>query len=353
MAANYTSNQTNDCSPLFSSDTKCDIILGFRRAVGVVSVLCCVFIISVIILFKKYRFFTQRLILYLSASALFQAIGYIMGDYHIAKAGGRISEGVCIFQGYWDLFFDWVSLLWVCCITFNIFLIAVFSRRGEKFEKLYFIVVIVVSLLISAHPFIMQTYGPAGLWCWIKSSENGRPYTPGIAMQFSLFYVPFWVTCLVLLAMLAVAYTFVRKNRHRYEGQYVRSNEIQMKLWQEEIRPLMLFPLIYIAILIFPSMNRLRYAFGYEAQDSPANFFFWFMHSVTLTLRGTIYALVFGCDRQTLSRLKWIEIKGAVMHWRANSRVQEYPAEKVAGEDTTHQHWRTEYVMADELQDFK
>ena len=30
---------------------------------------------------------------------------------------------------------DWVSLLWVCCITFNIFLTAVFTRRGEKFEK--------------------------------------------------------------------------------------------------------------------------------------------------------------------------------------------------------------------------
>ena len=33
-------------------------------------------------------------------------------------------------------------------------------------------------------------------------------------------------------------------------------------------------------------LHRLRYAFGYDAPDSAANFFFWFMHSVTLTLHG-------------------------------------------------------------------
>jgi hypothetical protein len=147
-----------------------DVILGFRRAVGIISILCCIFIITVIILFKKYKFFPQRLILYLSVSALFQAIGYVMGDYHVARnarEGQASFEGFCIFQGYWVLFFDWVSLLWVCCITFNIFLTAVFSRRGERFEKFFFIVVFAISLTISFIPFIKGTYGPAGLWWYI------------------------------------------------------------------------------------------------------------------------------------------------------------------------------------------
>lgn len=72
----------------------------------------------------------KRLILYLSVSALFQAIGYVMvkcitinclammiiislpfeqqGDYHIARNaqdGQDSFEGFCIFQGYWVLFF--------------------------------------------------------------------------------------------------------------------------------------------------------------------------------------------------------------------------------------------------------
>ena len=130
------------------------------------------------------------------------------------------------------------------------------------------------------------------------------------------FYVPFWITCIVLMCMLATAYVFVRKNvsrpllfkrkvknqtiyititfsllqRHRYKGQYSTNNEIQMvlniysqsmnntvmydcvcappprqKLWEEEIRPLMVFPLIYIAILISPSVN--RYSI-YESAES-------------------------------------------------------------------------------------
>ena len=34
--------------------------------------------------------------------------------------------------------------------------------------------------------------------------------------------------------------------------------------------------------------HSLRYAFGYEANDTSANTFFWFMHSVTLTLHGMV-----------------------------------------------------------------
>ena len=35
-------------------------------------------VISMIILFKKYTIFPQRLIMYLSVAAFFQAIGYVM-----------------------------------------------------------------------------------------------------------------------------------------------------------------------------------------------------------------------------------------------------------------------------------
>ena len=37
--------------------------------------------------------------------------------------------------------------------------------------------------------------------------------------------------------------------------------------------------------------HSLRYAFGYEANDTSANTFFWFMHSVTLTLHGMVIEL--------------------------------------------------------------
>lgn len=36
---------------------------------------------------------------------------------------------------------------------------------------------------------------------------------------------------------------------------------LTQKLWQEEVKPLMLFPWIYIFILIFPSMNRYNLVF--------------------------------------------------------------------------------------------
>ncbi len=40
-------------------------------------ILCSLFVISLIWLFKKYKFFVQRLILYLSLSAFLSSIAYI------------------------------------------------------------------------------------------------------------------------------------------------------------------------------------------------------------------------------------------------------------------------------------
>ena len=38
-------------------------------------------VVSMIILFKKYKIFPQRLIMYLSIAAFFQAIGYVMVSF--------------------------------------------------------------------------------------------------------------------------------------------------------------------------------------------------------------------------------------------------------------------------------
>ena len=85
-------------------------------------------------------------------------------------------------------------------------------------------------------------------------------------VDFYRFYMPFWITCIILLCVLTTAYVFVRKNvsslqnftnphteiffkkfipqRHRYEG-HSRSNEIQM------VFEAVIFIIIIIFILFF------------------------------------------------------------------------------------------------------
>lgn len=84
---------------------------------------------------------------------------------------------------------------------------------------------------------------------------------------------------------------------------------LQQNIWKDEIRPIIFFPVVYIVILIFPSINRfayilcahylmwlwsmsrLRLAAGHSDPTSGASFFLWFMHSITLTLHGELLIL--------------------------------------------------------------
>ncbi|XP_064394702.1 cyclic AMP receptor-like protein A [Halichondria panicea] len=320
------------CHPTFNDDFKCDIIFWIRCAVAILSMLACTFVVFIILIFKKYKFLHQRLILYLSIAAFFQSLGYAVSDYRIAFQGRNGGEGFCIFVGIWTLFFDWFSFLWVCCITFNIFWNAVFGKRTEKFEKFYFVVCIGVPAILCCLPFIENSYGPSGLWCWIKSSsfdersDTVKVFIPGVILQFVLFYGPLWIISVILLIVLISIACLTRHRRNKYQGVCNHQVDAQKKLWEEDIRPLVLFPWIYLVILLFPLMNRLRLAFGFFDPDSPANFWFWFSHAFMLTLHGTLYALVFACDKTTRSRITYHQIKAALLQRTMRRRkIKEYP----------------------------
>lgn len=210
---------------LFEEDgnnVKCDAILGCRRVVAIISMICSLTVVSMIILFKKYKIFPQRLIMYLSIAAFFQAIGYVMGDYRFNDDN---LPGFCVFQGVWLTYFDWCSFLNVVCITFNVFWNAYFLKKSDQFEKVYILISWCFPLVIIGLPFIENSYGPAGLWCWIRSSQDGEPHPPGVAMQFTLYYVPFMVLSVTLIIAYVLIIVKLRQRAKRWRGTYDPTTE--------------------------------------------------------------------------------------------------------------------------------
>ncbi|KAJ8310044.1 hypothetical protein KUTeg_011909 [Tegillarca granosa] len=126
------------------------VIQQHKTAPDILIVILFLFMIAVIWLFKKYTAFAQRLILYLSIAALFDSISYLMG-------GLRPDGPMCDFQAWWLTFFDWCVLLWVSCITFNLFMNVVKNRVTDKYE------------------------------CWIASAWQGT-YDPDIERRKIAFY---------------------------------------------------------------------------------------------------------------------------------------------------------------------
>nr|XP_006816465.1 PREDICTED: cyclic AMP receptor-like protein A-like isoform X2 [Saccoglossus kowalevskii] len=295
------------CTLFDGNEGKCDAVIAVKRFTASLSLIGCVFMIAVIWLFKKYQFFAQRLILYLSIAALCDSIAYLMGDLH--------PEGpLCDFQAWWLTFFDWCVLLWVSCITFNLFCNAVRQIKTDRYELIYHVICWGLSLLISLLPFIGDHYGPAGAWCWING-ENDTTW------RFVIWYGPLFVIIFLMFCIYLYIIIHVNRKVKAWEGTYDPETERSKQLLKEEIKPLLVYPFIYLIISIFPLINRIQNAISHDPI-----FAFVLLHALTSPLQGAINAIVYGLDKETRSRLTWTQIKVA-MQTKSSDRalIREYP----------------------------
>ncbi|KAK3707382.1 hypothetical protein RRG08_034441 [Elysia crispata] len=296
----------SSCSGFSDKPHLCDVIIAVRKTSGSLSFVGCLFMIFVLWLFKRYVVFAQRLILYLSFAALFDSIAYLMSS--------DIDDGrMCNFQGWWLTFFDWMVLLCVSCLTFNLFMNVIYQTVTQKYEWLYIGICIAIPLIVSCLPFFGDRYGPAGAWCWIVED---------IGWRIGIWYGPLFIIIAVMIVTYGyIIYTLSRK-ASSWEGTYDPDTERQHRLLKEDIKPLRVYPLIYLAVSILPLINRIQNAF------SPDNhvFILVLLASICSPLHGALNAVVFGMDKETLQKLRPREIKLAIQAKLApRSIVQEYP----------------------------
>ncbi|XP_022248167.1 cyclic AMP receptor-like protein A isoform X2 [Limulus polyphemus] len=274
------------CTLFGGHQQKCEIILGVRYTSATLSIIGCLFIVGVIWLFKKYEVFAQRLILYLSMAAFLSSVGYLF-------AGNYPQSPSCKFEAFWLTYFEWVVLLWVCCITVNLLFNGILTRRTDHFE----------------------CYGYAGAWCWIQPQF---PY-----WRFGIWYGPLFV----IIGLLFVCYLYLtihlRRKVKSWEGLYNPELERTKEVLRQQIRPLQWYPLIYLSLSVFPLIHRIQNAISHENV-----FGLMLLHILFAPLPGTVNAIVFTLDRETTSRLSWIQVKRAFLsHFTKQTIIGEYPAE--------------------------
>ncbi|XP_029648219.1 cyclic AMP receptor-like protein A [Octopus sinensis] len=284
----------------------CDIIIAVRRATACISLIGCLFMISVMWLFRRYLALAQRLILYLSIGALLDCVAYLMGGLH--------PDGpLCNFQGFWLTYFDWTVLLWVSCITFNLYMNVVRATETEKFEWVYHLVCCLLPLLMSSLPFIGDNYGPAGAWCWIVENWKWR---------VGIWYGPlFAIIALLFVTYIYIVITLSRK-ASTWEGTYDPDTERNKQMLKEDIKPLRGYPFVYLAVSIFPLVNRIQNAIS---SGNPV-FTLVLLASISSPLHGALNAIVFGMDRSIFQQLTPSQIKVAVQsHFYRGQEIREYP----------------------------
>ncbi len=318
-------NDSGDCFEMFSQP-KYIALLAVRNGLSFIS--CCILlcVIGVIMLFRKYLFMSQRLVMYLAmSSAIFSLIQVINFDAHTANMNENNLK-YCVVIGFLTQVTVWWEILATTCIMIDIFLKAVFQVSTEKLEKFYVIFLILAPLLFSWIPFIQGHYGPAGLYCWIRDRdlEDCMLSDFGNWLRFSIYYIPLYTIMTILISLVVISLLIVNWRKRKWVGEYSPQSSLVHEMIENEIKPLLWYPFIFVLINIIPLIRRV-----YSVHDTDDTFFFVLtaIQVVIYRFQGILIGLVFALDRETRKKLNYLEIRSALYHWFCKNNLAEiYPA---------------------------
>ena len=294
---------------------------------GFISLLASSFIIFIIILFKKWRFFSQRLVFYLAITAAIYSLSAILLRADYENQRGPSYSKFCIFSGYLEQISSWMVLDAIICITVSL-LLKSFSRfQPERCEVLFILLIFFLPFSFNWIPFIKQAYGKSGAWCWIRSMDNDtcEHFVFGQILQLLLWYLPLYILIFVLLVFYVLVVAKVHRIRKRWTGKYDPVTEHQHKEVMKELVSLLAYPLIYFLINIPPLINRIHGA----VQPHNPQPVLWFLSSIFFSLQGGIIALAFSLDPQTRRRLTVSHFRAAMSGWWGKEKIEEYPINRV------------------------
>ena len=300
---------------------------------SILSCICLLAVIAIIVLFKKYVCFNQRLILYLCIASLLYSCSTIINVTPADVDTNPASKGYCIVMGFVNHLLLWWRILCVAVIMIDIFIRVVFERDTQKYKIPYVIGILAPPIVVSWIPFIKLAYGPAGVFCWIRVREYKDRYLEcmtfhfGTYLRFSLFYAPFYFVMISLSVLLFITLYVARRKKRRWIGARNLGKEridTQKKI-VSEIRPLVGYPIAFIVVSVVPLILRIYEIFK---PDDNNNFFYtlYVLLIMVYRLLGVVIALVFALDPETRNKLKLVEIRAAIRRWRGKEEgaIKEY-----------------------------
>jgi hypothetical protein len=139
--------------------------------------------------------FTFKLILFVAVGDIINSLGNFMGS----PDDGKKWRGVCILQAFLLQFGDIFSFCWVTSLSWIIYRSITIEEppSPEDIARWYrnlHMIIWPTTLLLAVLPFIGNTYGPSGGFCWIKRGSTLRE-----TWRWLCYYVPLW-TCIIYMA---------------------------------------------------------------------------------------------------------------------------------------------------------
>lgn len=298
---NSSVNRTNGTASCLNYDSvEFKIIAALRAGAGTLSAVCCLVVICLIVAYKKYLFFTQRLIAYLAVTAFFQTILYTLGRVNFYTSR-PIVDPYCFFAGFFHEYSHWTEVVSIVCIAFNIFSMGVLRRNTARLEIIYVILILILPLTWSWVPFLHAAYGTAGPWCGIRTlTRDCEDFRFGQILQPTLQVIPLYLILVIAFVLTCITACKVRRARNRWSGQFRHEVQVRVQDMEKEIRPLLWYPVIYLVLETPSVVNHLYHTFNPLAQFLPL----WYVEAIVGPMHGAFIALVYAFDSETRARMR-------------------------------------------------
>ena len=301
------------------------------------SLLANIFVLLLIFLYKRWSFFHQRLILYLSISTVVAGLAGIFTRVDNQDEGGAVYDRFCVFAGFMLQVASWMVLDAYIAISASLLLKAFFSINLETFKSDVVVVlfVFVFPFVFNWIPFINSAYGDTGAWCWIASirESNCEVLLFGRVLQIVLWYFPLYAILCVLIivySMVLIRFCLYRRNGLSMDPKIASQRQQAIRFSAS----LLTYPIIYFVASILPLVNRIH-GFIYPNQPSIP---LWFLSGIIYPLQGLGIALAFLLDSGFRKRLNPTGVKAAFTEWFKKQRVVEYPMAEGDRERTMEYH---------------
>lgn len=281
-----------------NDDYRCSAIRTGRLIAASLSLVGCLLALLVIIVYKKFRFFTQRLVMYMLCSCMLIAL---LSLHNLAGD----SPG-CTAKGFFRNFAGVSQNLWIICIDIHLLIVMLKNGRQQHLEKIYHGVVWGGALVLSIIPLIGNHYGHAGLWCWIK---GGSDYEN--VLRVICYYL--WLMLLVFGGGVIYIYIVykVMKKINSYDGTYNPETERSKAQYKKSIRPLLLYPIVDLVLASISTANRIQ---NWANPGNPV-FELALLHSIVSPLWGFVNALVFLLNKETVKQLHPVTFWQELRQW--------------------------------------
>ena len=312
----FTNDSASSDHCLKFSKSIANVVLYLKVTLGSTGILLSFCPIAIIGLSKIYKTFVYRLVMYLMAVNIAQALCQVIElvpvevtyeDRMIVRNGTGWIE-VCALLGYLDIVTSWMGnfviiwiMLYMLALSWQLHRLqsnqqatSPSSNRSHTREIVGVLLLVFSPFLFSWIPFVMNMYGISGLWCFIKTASDNGCYDKdfqhlSLALMMVMFYGPLVGILIFGLVCMVVIIALLRRSSIHLHGAVRQRYQSSMK----EIGLVLIYPIVYCLFCFLLLVNRIYSTTHTNTNDYPQNYPLWIIHAVADPGRILIPALAF------------------------------------------------------------